>query len=54
MATYSNGISALQLQRQLAFASYKTAWLLCAKLRRSMLVPDRCPPLPARRPRRGR
>jgi hypothetical protein len=30
---------ALQLQRQLAFGSYKTAWLLCAKLRRSMLAP---------------
>ena len=41
MATHSNGISALQLQRQLAFGSYKTAWLLCAKLRCSMLAPDR-------------
>jgi hypothetical protein len=41
MATHSNGISALQLQRQLAFASYKTAWLLCAKLRCSMLALDR-------------
>jgi hypothetical protein len=30
MATHSNGTSALQLQRQLAFGSYKTAWLLCA------------------------
>jgi hypothetical protein len=30
MATRSNGISALQLQRQRAFRSYKTAWLLCA------------------------
>jgi Transposase zinc-ribbon domain len=37
MATHSNGISALQLQRQLAFGSYKTAWLICAKLRCSML-----------------
>src|SRR5689334_15329940 len=43
MATHSNGISALQLQRQLAFGSYKTAWLLCAKLRRSMLAPGRSP-----------
>jgi len=41
MATHSNGISALQLQRQLAFGSYKTAWLICAKLRCCMLVPDR-------------
>jgi hypothetical protein len=43
MATHSNGISALQLQRQLGFRSYKTAWLLCAKLRRSMLAPGRSP-----------
>src|SRR5438128_11549218 len=43
MATHSNGISALQLQRQLAFCSYKTAWLICAKLRRSMLAPGRSP-----------
>jgi hypothetical protein len=43
MATPSNRISALQLQRQLALGSYKTAWLLCAKLRRSMLAPDRKP-----------
>ena len=38
MATHSNGISALQLQRQLALGSYKTAWLLCTKLRRSMVA----------------
>ena len=43
MATHSNGISALQLQRQLALGSYKTAWLLGAKLRRSMLAPGRAP-----------
>ena len=41
MATHSNGISALQLQRQLALGSYKSAWLLCAKLRRSMVAPGR-------------
>ena len=41
MATHSNGISALQLQKQLALGSYKTAWLLTAKLRRAMTVPDR-------------
>ena len=29
MATHSNGISALQLQRQLGLGSYKSAWLLC-------------------------
>src|SRR5437763_13813437 len=43
MATHSNGIPALQLQRQLAFGSYKTAWLICAKLRCSMLAPGRSP-----------
>lgn len=41
MATHSNGISALQLQHQLALGSYKSAWLLCAKLRRSMVAPGR-------------
>jgi hypothetical protein len=41
MATHSNGISALQ--RQLAFRSYETAWLLCAKVRRCMLAPGRSP-----------
>ena len=43
MATHSNGISALQLQRQLGLGSYKSAWLLCAKLRRSMVASDRNP-----------
>ena len=36
MATHPRGISALQLQHELSLGSYKTAWLLCAKLRRSM------------------
>jgi hypothetical protein len=39
----AGGISALQLQRQLALGSYKSAWLLAAKLRRSMVAPDRNP-----------
>ena len=43
MATHSNGISALQLQRQLGLGSYRSAWLLCGKLRRSMVAPDRNP-----------
>ena len=43
MATHSNGISALQLQRQLALGSYKSAWLICAKLRCSMVAPSRNP-----------
>jgi len=41
MATHSNGISALQLQKQLGLGSYKSAWLLCAKLRRAMVDPGR-------------
>ncbi len=41
MATHSNGISALQLQKQLGLGSYKTAWLLCGKLRRAMVKPER-------------
>lgn len=43
MATHSNGISAKQLQRQLGLGSYKSAWLLCAKLRRAMVDPHRNP-----------
>ncbi|MCP5000540.1 MAG: IS1595 family transposase [Hyphomicrobiales bacterium] len=43
MATHSNGISALQLQKQLGLGSYKTAWLLAAKLRRAMVAPERSP-----------
>src|SRR5271170_7536765 len=43
MAPHSNGISALQLQRQLALGSYKSAWLICAKLRGSMVAPGRNP-----------
>jgi ISXO2-like transposase domain/Transposase zinc-ribbon domain len=43
MATHSNGISALQMQAQLGLGSYKTAWLLCHKLRRAMVDPDREP-----------
>ena len=41
--THSNGISALQLQSQLSFGSYRTAWMLCAKLRRAMVNPEREP-----------
>ena len=43
MATHSNGISALQVQKQLGLGSYKSAWLLCAKLRRAMVAPERSP-----------
>src|SRR6201987_2829508 len=43
MATHSNGISALQLQNQLDLGSYRTARMLCAKLRRAMVNPAREP-----------
>src|SRR5512147_3165630 len=43
MATHSNGMSARQLWRQLGLGSYKSAWLLCAKLRCAMVAPDRSP-----------
>ena len=43
MATHSNGIAALQLQAQLGLGSYKSAWLLAAKLRRAMVAPGRAP-----------
>jgi predicted RNA-binding Zn-ribbon protein involved in translation (DUF1610 family) len=42
MTTHSNDILALLLQDQLG-ATYKTAWLLAQKLRRSMVDPDREP-----------
>lgn len=41
MASHSNGISALQLMKQLGLGSYRTAWMLCHKLRRAMVDPDR-------------
>ena len=41
VATHSNGISALQLQAKLGIGSYKAAWLLLHKLRKSMVDPDR-------------
>jgi len=43
MATHSNGISALQTQGQLGLGSYRTAWMLCAKLCRAMVNPEREP-----------
>src|SRR5947207_1583517 len=42
MATHSNGMSAVQLEAQLG-VTYKTAWLLAQKLRRSMIDPHREP-----------
>ena len=41
-ATHSNGMSARQLEDQLG-VTYKTAWLLTQKLRRSMIDPNREP-----------
>ena len=40
MSTHSNGMSARQLEDQLGL-SYRTAWLLTQKLRRSMVDPNR-------------
>ena len=40
MTTHSNGMSALQLEARLG-VTYKTAWLLTQKLRRSMIDPNR-------------
>ena len=42
MATHANGMSALQFAAQLGI-TYKTAWLLAQKLRRSMVDPEREP-----------
>ena len=42
MSTHSNGMSARQLEDQLGL-TYRTAWLLTQKLRRSMVDPDRDP-----------
>jgi len=42
MATHSNGMSARQLEDQLG-VTYKSAWLLAQKLRRSMIDPMREP-----------
>jgi transposase-like protein len=40
-ATHTPGISAVQLQRQLAIGRYETAWLILQKLRRAMVAPER-------------
>ncbi len=41
--THHPGISAKQLQRQLALKRYETAWLILHKLRRAMVAPERKP-----------
>jgi hypothetical protein len=43
VATHSNGVSALQLRGKLGIGSYKAAWLLLHKLRKSMVDSDRDP-----------
>jgi predicted RNA-binding Zn-ribbon protein involved in translation (DUF1610 family) len=48
MSTHSNGMSARQLEDQLGL-TYRTAWLLTQKLRRSMVDPDRESPQGRRR-----
>jgi transposase-like protein len=40
VATHTPGVSALQLQRQLAIPRYETAWLILHKLRRAMVAPE--------------
>ena len=40
MTTSKKGISALQIQRQLGFGSYKTAWGMCHKIRAAMIEPQ--------------
>jgi transposase-like protein len=41
VATHTPGLSALQLQRQLALRRYETAWTMLHKLRRAMVRPAR-------------
>ena len=41
VSTHRPGISAKQLQRQLALSRYETAWLMLQKLRRAMVAPER-------------
>ncbi|MEB0288796.1 IS1595 family transposase [Cryobacterium sp. 10S3] len=41
VATGTPGLSARQLQRQLALTRYDTAWTMLHKLRRAMVAPDR-------------
>lgn len=41
MSTLKPGISALQLQRTPGLGAYRTAWVLCHKLRRAMVRPGR-------------
>ena len=43
MATHCNGISALQLQKQLGIGSCRSTWMLAAKLCRAMVNPERSP-----------
>lgn len=41
MASHSNEIFALQLTTQLGLGAYRTAWMLCHRLRRAKDDPDR-------------
>ena len=41
VATYTPGISAVQLRRQLGLKRYETAWVMLQKLRRAMVRPER-------------
>ena len=46
------GISAMELQRQMGFGSYQTAWTWLHKIRKAMVRPDRAPLARAGRGRR--
>ena len=39
------GISAMELQRQMGFGSYQTAWTWLHKIRKAMVRPERTPPV---------
>ena len=43
MTSSKGGIAAAELQRQLGFGSYQTAWTWLHKLRKAMVRPDREP-----------
>jgi len=45
MCSSKKGISALQLQRNLGFGSYKTAWFMCHRIRLAMVPNEKQEPL---------
>ncbi|MFN0219103.1 MAG: IS1595 family transposase [Hyphomicrobium sp.] len=45
MAASKKGISAKQMQRELALGSYRTAWFLCHRIREAMGIDTSAPPI---------